>query len=308
MDADMTGKLKDEAKIRGYSLRLISSDRLKDIRDALDIFGKNAVLNGFQRWILNEMYDFEFPDTGFDIRTVIIMAVSHPPFATVEFDRNGRKYEFVSLVISDFDGSKRFLTDFSSANGCRITSAGTLPLKRLAAASGLAVYGKNNICYVNGMGSYHSLEAYYSDMPCGDGDWTGVRLADECDICNVCCDNCPTGAIRKDRFLIDNERCLSYFNERPGDFPDWLPDSAHHCLYDCLKCQTVCPMNRDFADMVPGLIRFDEEETEILLSGKAFGCLPKELERKSKKLGLDKWFDAIPRNLKILFELYDHNG
>ena len=37
------------------------------------------------------------------------------------------------------------------------------PLKTLAARSGLAEYGKNNITYVDGYGSFHVLWAFYSE-------------------------------------------------------------------------------------------------------------------------------------------------
>ena len=39
------------------------------------------------------------------------------------------------------------------------------PLKTLAVRSGLAKYGKNNICYVPEMGSFFQLVAVYSNMP-----------------------------------------------------------------------------------------------------------------------------------------------
>ena len=38
-----------------------------------------------------------------------------------------------------------------------------LPMKLLAVRSGLAKYGKNNICYINGIGSFTRLEAFYTD-------------------------------------------------------------------------------------------------------------------------------------------------
>ncbi|MCK5093868.1 MAG: hypothetical protein KAR18_04015 [Spirochaetes bacterium] len=52
--------------------------------------------------------------------------------------------------------------------------------------------------------------------------------------------NCPTGAIDSNRLLIYGERCLTYFNERPGVFPDWIEHSWHKCLVGCLECQRVC--------------------------------------------------------------------
>lgn len=178
-----------------------------------------------------------------------------------------------------------------------------LPLKLLAARSGLAVYGKNNICYVEGMGSFLTLVSYFSDLPCAEDNWQEIRLMDDCSDCQVCLSNCPTGAIQRDRFLIDNERCLSYFNEAAGDFPEWLPRSAHHCLYDCLKCQLNCPQNRDYIDNVIGPIEFDAEETGMLLDGKPMREFPPALKRKARLLGMDSWLDVMPRNMMVLFDM-----
>jgi epoxyqueuosine reductase len=178
-----------------------------------------------------------------------------------------------------------------------------LPLKRLAARSGLAAYGRNNVCYVDGMGSHLSFAAYYSDVPCDDERWMELRPAARCARCKVCLNDCPTGAIRESRFLIDNQRCLSYLNESSGDFPGWLPASVHHCVYDCLRCQLRCPMNKEVAGNVTGPIEFDREETEMLLAGAPVGSLPPALQRKARHLGIDEWPpDAIARNLKTLFE------
>lgn len=54
-----------------------------------------------------------------------------------------------------------------------------LPLKSLAAHSGLAVYGRNNICYVPGMGSFLELVGLYSDLPCSEDTWQEARTIDK---------------------------------------------------------------------------------------------------------------------------------
>jgi len=168
--------------------------------------------------------------------------------------------------------------------------------------SGLAEYGRNNVCYVDGMGSFLTLVAYLSDVPCIDDNWYEVRQMDNCNDCTACLKNCPTEAILKDRFLINNERCLSYFNESSRDFPEWLPKSVHHCIYDCLMCQNICPKNKDYINNVIGPIEFDEAETNLLLSGKPIKEFPSNLKKKVRFLGMDEWIKAIPRNIKILLE------
>jgi len=58
-----------------------------------------------------------------------------------------------------------------------------LPQKLLAARSGLARYGKNNIAYVPEFGSHHMLVSYYSSLPCVEETWTESLMLDACGRC-----------------------------------------------------------------------------------------------------------------------------
>lgn len=64
-------------------------------------------------------------------------------------------------------------------------------------------------------------------------------------------------------------------------------------------------MNKDYVNNVIGPIKFSEDETDMLLSGSPFAKFSADLKQKSTRLGLDQWFDCIPRNLQVLFELSD---
>lgn len=302
----MIETLKRDAAAGGDKLQVLSIERLKSVRTELDAFKAKEELNGFQKWIVDDMYDLRPPEAPFPIRSILLLAIPHPSYAKVEFTRKGKQYVFLSLVMSDFQRSEERLASLVTGCGYRILKAPTLPLKRLAVQSGLAVYGRNNITYVEGMGSFFSFSAFYSDLPYEADTWSEARVADRCADCSICLKTCPTGAIRFDRFLIDNERCLSCLNERGGDFPEWLSPTVHHCIYDCLRCQMGCPMNRDHVDKVASPVAFDEGETELLLAGAPASSYPAAMERKSKLLGLDQWPDGIPRNLQVLFDLSDN--
>jgi epoxyqueuosine reductase len=304
----MLEMLEREINKIGCKFRILPVERLATLEEDIDAFAANEELNGFQEYIVHSMYRYDVADAGFDVRSVILIASPMPAYAKIELMWQGRRIPLKSLAISTIGGEpapetlESRLSKILASSGHHIKTAPTLPLKRLAAASGLAVYGRNNICYAEGMGSFLNLNAFYSDLICSDDSWGEIQVAERCGNCLACINGCPTKAIRQDRFLIDNERCLSFFNEAPGEFPDWVSPTVHHCAYDCLKCQLICPMNREYLNNIAGPVVFDEAETLALLSGKELEEFEPSLLRKVRLLGMDKWIKAIPRNLRILIE------
>lgn len=307
----MIKALKQEAMVYGNKLQVVPIEHLERIKNEIELFKKNEELNGFHEWIMSNLYCFDLPNVDFSINSIILVAVPHPAYAKLEFERQGKKYNALGLVASDSDNTYKYLNDFLEPKNFHMKYVDNIPMKKLAAQCGLAVYGRNNICYIEGMGSNFSLNAYYSDLPCENGELMQMQNAETCANCSSCVDNCPTGAIRVDRFLIDNNKCLSYFNEGGGEFPEWIPKSAHHCIYDCLKCQTICPMNKEHVSNFIGPIKFSEEETNMLLDGRTLNEYSDEFIQKAKMLGLTQWPDVlkvIPRNLRVLFEMSDANS
>jgi epoxyqueuosine reductase len=291
----------DSAFSRGERSRLVPIGRLASLREELGRFRRDEALNGFQEWIIDELYDFRSPE-GFSALSVLVVAVPHPFYAQVELAHGGKRYPCLSLVAADFEATEASLRA-ALPEGKNMAPAGSLPLKRLAVHSGLSVYGRNNVTYIEGLGSNFSYMAFFTDLPCDEDTWGEARVASACSRCAHCLSRCPTGAIRKERFLIDNERCLSNLNESPEPFPDWLDPGVHHTLYDCLRCQVGCPMNKGQEGKTVGPILFSESETEALLGGLGFDRYPPELAEKARYLGLDKWPAGIPKNVKALIEL-----
>ncbi len=285
---------------------LIPIKRLEQLREELEAFQREEELNGFQRWIMGELYQYELPKAGYDVQTILLIALSHPTYAEVELGWQGTEYKVKSLVMPDFENADARIEEHIRSGGYHCSPADNLPLKRLAVQSGLANYGRNNITYMEGLGSNVSYKAYYTDIPCEEDSWRPVTTSEACKNCKLCINNCPTGAIRPERFLIDNQRCLSALNEVPGEFPDWLPESTHHTMYDCLRCQEICPMNKEYKDDVLRSVRFSEEETGLLLEGAPFDTLSNSMRARIKLLGLENYLSALPRNLSILLkgELY----
>ncbi len=178
------------------------------------------------------------------------------------------------------------------------------PLKPLAARLGLVRYGRNNLTYASGIGSYLQLLGYLTDadLPV-DPAWRPCepRLLDECERCGVCEALCPTAAIVSDRVLLHAERCLTLASETEGAWPPWAPPSAMDCLVGCLRCQQSCPANAELP-IAPSGVTFVEDETTALLAdrergGSAWAGIHAKLER----LGLSAPERlAIGRNLRAV--------
>jgi len=198
-------------------------------------------------------------------------------------------------------------TDLTPAG---LTVAGMrLPEKLLAVCAGLARYGRNNVAYVEGWGSFVELVTCVSDLAPGSDPWTGLRSLPRCDSCEACRRACPSGAIGDDRFLLHGERCLTLANESAAPFPRWVEPSWHHSLWGCLRCQRACPEDRGVRDAIAETAAFDERETALLLAGVGHGLLRDEPRLRAKLddlglLGYDDQFlgGTLARNLRATLD------
>jgi len=179
------------------------------------------------------------------------------------------------------------------------------PLKAIASGLGLVRYGRNNLTYAAGIGSYLQLCGYVTDAQLLGADRSPQppMLLPECDGCDICRLACPTGAIGTDRMLLHAERCLTFANERPDPWPAWLPATSHHCLIGCLACQRCCPANPRLEISDSG-VTFTSDETRVLL-----GEVPSTdrevgevLRRKLDELALAEEETLLGRNLRALLE------
>ncbi len=106
----------------------------------------------------------------------------------------------------------------------RVEEAATLPLKLLAASSGLGKYGRNTIVYVEGFGTAHAIMAFWTDAdprgslmegeaPIFKSPFPGPESLARCASCALCVSLCPTSAIPEEFGGIDVSRCIPLWNE-----------------------------------------------------------------------------------------------
>jgi epoxyqueuosine reductase len=176
------------------------------------------------------------------------------------------------------------------------------PLKTMGTISGFSRYGRNNISYVPGLGSFAALAALVSDLECEDSPLQAQSTLHRCGTCHACRDACPTGAIGEDRFLLHAERCITFWNEKTAEipFPEWIEPQWHNALVGCLLCQRACPENRPFLDSFFEGPSFDEATTRLLVAGAKKEDVPDEVRPALEEWRLDSFLDYLPRNLGVL--------
>lgn len=290
----------------GDKAALFPIHHLQDLKRDVEGLKANAELNSFQQFIVNDLYHLDEPQ-DFGARSILIVASPQPSLLRLFFTLEGKRIQ--ALLPASYADKNRshlrvedYLRACLAANGRHVQYAPRLPHKLSAVHSGLARYGRNNITFVEGFGSFLNLNTFFTDIACPEDPWREIRAMDACTHCQACQKACPTGAILAERFLIDNQRCLTYFNEAGGEyeFPAWMDPGVHHTLYGCLRCQMICPQNQPYLAREGGTIEFDAAETAILMQGKPLECLPEGLRQKVDGLEMAEYLSGIPRNLRAL--------
>ena len=303
----MKADLMQHLERRGYVGRVVSIRRLDDLRESIAAHQRGGAFDAeFYKERL-AWFDFSPPAALPEARSLIVMAVKQPQ-VRVTFTWQGRPVPTLvpPTYLHGQETDRQMhdsLAEVLGPAGYRAVPA-ALPEKLLAVHSGLAAYGRNNITYVAGLGSFHRPAAFYSDLPCDEGDWQPVRMLERCEDCRACLRRCPTGAISAERFLLHAERCIVYHNEKPGavPFPAWLEPAWHNCLVGCMHCQTVCPENKAVAGWIEDGPAFSAEETELLAAGTPPDQLPAALVHKLRESDLLDMVDILPRNMKVLLD------
>jgi epoxyqueuosine reductase len=290
----------------GYAGRIVSIQHLDDLRESIEGRYRSGLFDAEFYQERLAWFDFTPPAAFPEARSLIVVAVKQPQ-VRVTFTWQGRPVStLVPPTYLHGPEADRQVQDCLAEGlaplGYRVVPA-ALPEKLLAVQSGLAAYGRNNITYVAGMGSFHRPAAFYSDLPCDERDWQPVRMLERCEDCRACLRRCPTGAIVEERFLLHAERCIVYHNEKPGTvpFPAWLEPAWHNCLVGCMHCQTVCPENTAVAGWVEDGPAFSAEETALFMGGAPRDQLPAATLSKLAEFDTDL-ADVLPRNLRVLLE------
>jgi epoxyqueuosine reductase len=286
----------------GWTARVVAAEHLAELRSRVDEILASGDLP--DPTVEEIAADFAWTDELQRGRSVVVAATPRP---LTQATLTVAGQEHVVLVPPPYADYRRVLYGLAAPLTEALAPAGYAavgfepPLKTLAACAGLTRYGRNNIAYVGGLGSYFQIAACATDAPPPvDEHWGEPRQLDRCDGCNACLRACPTGAIRADRFLLHTDRCLTIMNQSKEPFPGWVDPSWHHCGVGCLRCQQRCPENARVKPHVAPAIVFDEAETAAILATEPTGRFDPAIRQKLAQCGLDRSPASIVRNLQAL--------
>ena len=288
----------------GWQARVVAADHLDELRARLTrTLASGALPEPAASHIAQEVA-FALPEGMEAARAVVIGAVARPlTQATLTLGGS----EHTVPVPPHYAGYYTVPDQLAAVVAAALAPSGHRavrfepPLKTLAACSGLARYGRNNIAYVPGLGSYLLLAACATDAPPpDDAAWSEPLELERCERCSACLRACPTGAIQADRFLLHTERCLTLVNEDRAPFPEWVDPAWHTCAVGCLRCQQVCPENAGIELIVDPPELFDDKESAAILAATDRAELSAATLDKLERCGLDYSPDLIARNLTAL--------
>ncbi|MCY3410120.1 MAG: 4Fe-4S binding protein [Candidatus Heimdallarchaeota archaeon] len=292
-----------------YQYRQIPVYRLEDLEREIDKIKNSGKLsnNETYRSYINEM-KFQIPDDFPEAKSLFIFAVENKPLKFKAKINGGTKdvtippqYYLSGLASADMEEliKKTIFKDESIT----VKRAAGLHLKFLANKTGLGRYGRNNLCYVEGMGTMLMLLAYFTDANALEDDYTDMKMMSRCENCRICLNSCPNGAISEDNFVVDVSKCITLYNETKEDIPEWINRTdVHNALMGCMKCQEKCPENKLYIDNVEWL----EDMSDAVVMKLLNGSLEKEDHIIYDKVLLsdEERMEIFSRNMQLLISTY----
>lgn len=283
---------KRDALKAGVKAAIVSISVLADIKAYFAALEEENELNNFQKLLIRKRFVLNPPD---DKTKSIIIAVWPRELVRLIFHHNGKS----AACLTEKGVLQKPFEEIFAKTGFALTPEPMLPLKHLAVRCGLNKYGRNNITFCGDRGSFIRIGAYFTDMPAEVHTWRDVVIMPQCEACGLCVQACVTTALQPRRFLMDNEKCLTYYNRQ--EIPDWVPPHAHNALYGCYRCQAACPANFHRLAGAPEIV-FTESEVHTMLMASSFADFPAEIKKKLGHIDYGQEMPFVPRNLQLLLD------
>ena len=152
---------------KGYKGRIVSAERITDIKREINQQYRNKFFDEefYQERLI--FFNFDIPKDFPNVKSIFIVAVPDPHYQITFAWKND---EIALLIPPQYLfwreinlGVENYLASILEPLGFKVAQT-NLPVKLLAVHSGLAKYGRNNITYVEGMGSFYRLVAIISEI------------------------------------------------------------------------------------------------------------------------------------------------
>ena len=130
-------------------------------------------------------------------------------------------------------------------------SVDSSPLSEVKCAEkcGLGVIGRNGLLINKDYGSYCFIAELATTMDLDDdGVFMTLPQQIECENCNRCVNNCPTGALSPEGFNAD--KCVSHISQKKGQLSpeEEKTIASAEYIWGCDRCQEACPLNASVKD------------------------------------------------------------
>lgn len=280
---------------------VVSINRIQELKSNVEsLYSQRLFDEKFYEERLTK-FDFDISKVLANAQSIIIATIKQPIIQVVFFYQGIAHKIIVPPTYDDNTGKQalNILRGILEPEGFKLTEV-KLPEKLLLVMSGIAKYGRNNITYIDGIGSFHRPDTFVTDAKLEELKWGNLENHDKCIKCKICIKYCPTGAITNDQFLARAEKCLTYHNERDYPFPEWIKAEWHNCLIGCMICQNICPLNRGYIDNIENTVSFSEQETLQILRNTPRARLSQSMIEKLKRIGLFIDYNLLSRNLGVL--------
>lgn len=121
-----------------------------------------------------------------------------------------------------------------------MVDTGPLVDREIAFRSGIGWYGKNCSIISPEYGSGIFLGEMLTNIDLEPDE----SVERDCRGCNLCIENCPTGAL-VEPYVLDAKKCVSYLTQMRGVVPRDLRSKMGTSIYGCDRCQQCCPYNTE---------------------------------------------------------------
>ncbi|MCK5206285.1 MAG: hypothetical protein KAR15_20525, partial [Desulfobacterales bacterium] len=161
---ELTKGLYERLEEQGYRSKIVSITHVAELHREIEAHHKKGLLDEELYDAYLASFDFECQRKLANAGSLIIVSVPQPQVRVV-FEWEQNSYSVIIPPTYDCSVDERvadLLRAYLGPQGYQLQKV-RLPQKLLAVRSGLAQYGKNNITYAKGMGSFHRPVVFISD-------------------------------------------------------------------------------------------------------------------------------------------------